>query len=749
MRKLMWLSLGFAGAVGLGAYFLTPGVYFYAGGICALFLAISLALMLRFPKLRLVAMVTFGCILGFLWQAGFEEFYLSTARSFDEQENTVTITATNYSYATDYGAAVEGRVALNGKEFHIRTYLPEKTMLSPGDGVTGTFLLRCTLPGCSKESDYYRSDGTFLIAYPRGELTVATAEKLPWYGYPAYIRSQITALIQGAFPADTAGFARALLLGDTDAIDYESNTAFKISGIRHVIAVSGLHVTILFSLVYLFTGRRKWLTAMMGLPVLFLFAAVAGFSPSITRACMMHALTVVALLFDREYDPPTALSFAVLLMLMVNPWTVTNVGFQLSVGCMIGIFLFSDRIKNWLMDRKRLGRFHGFSAKLAAWFSVSVSISISASIFTAPLSALYFGTVSLVIILTNLLTLWVITCIFYGILLACVAALFFAPLGSILAWVVSWPIRYVLFVAKTLAAFPLAAVYTQSIYIVMWLIFCYGLLAVLLFMKRKRPMILGCCAAMGLCIALLASWMEPLEDECRVTVLDVGQGQCILLQSQGKNYLVDCGGDSDTFAADQAAGLLLSQGISHLDGLIITHYDRDHAAGAAYLLKRIPADYLYLPNCADADGTAQDLRSYSDGQVLSVEQDVVVTFGSTKITLIPSQTAISDNESGLCVLFQSENCDILITGDRAAKGERELIEHMTLPELEVLIVGHHGSKTSTSRELLIKTSPAVAIISVGADNFYGHPADEVLARLEDFGCIIYRTDRDGTVIYRG
>ena len=100
-------------------------------------------------------------------------------------------------------------------------------------------------------------------------------------------------------------------------------------------------------------------------------------------------------------------------------------------------------------------------------------------------------------------------------------------------------------------------------------------------------------------------------------------------------------------------------------------------------------------------------------------------------------------------MTQTEKCDILITGDRSAKGERELIEHMTLPELEVLIVGHHGSKSSTCRELLIKTSPEIAIISVGEDNSYGHPADEVLQRLKQYGCIIYRTDLDGTIIYRG
>lgn len=749
MRKLMWFTLGFGIAAFAGSYALERQWYFLAAGACALLLAGCLALMLRYPKVRIGAMLLAGCVLGFCHQAAFDAFYLSTARAADEARLTLTITATNYAYETDYGAAVEGRIELSGISYKVRAYLPEDTALSPGDVVHGSFLLRCTLPGGARQSSYYRADGLFLIAYPKGELTVYPAEKLPWYGYPAYIRLNVTALLDDLFPADTAAFARALLLGDTSGIDYETDTELKLSGIRHVVAVSGLHVTILFSMVYALSGKKRIITALIGLPVLFVFAAVAGFSPSIVRACIMHALMVLAMLFDREYDPPTALSFAVLTMLVVNPWTFANVGFQLSVGCMAGILLFSDRIKNWLLQKKRLGRFKGKRRKIAGWFASSVSMSLSAVMLTTPLCAYYFGTVSLVGALTNLLTLWVISYIFYGIMLACAAALLFWPLGSGIAWLISWAIRFVLGVAGILADLPLAAVYTQSVYIVMWLILCYVLLAAYLCMKRKRPLSLGCCATIGLCIALAASWLEPLTDDCRVTVLDVGQGQCILLQSEGKNFLVDCGGDSDTAAADNAAGLLLSQGVERLDGLIITHYDRDHAAGAGYLLTRVDADFLYLPDCLDEDGTAESLISYAGGQIIMVREDMTVTFGGAKITLIPSESGRTNNESGLCILFQTEKCDILITGDRSASGERELIEQMQLPELEVLIVGHHGSKYSTCRELLIKTSPEIAIISVGADNSYGHPTDEVLERLRFFGCVIYRTDLNGTVIYRG
>lgn len=749
MRKLLWFTIGFSLAVGLGAYLLSPEVYFFVSGGCALLLAVCLFAMLRFPKVRIAAMVAFGLVVGFVWQSIYDANCLSIARSCDEQIAQLTLVATDSSELTNFGAATQCRVELNGKSYALVAYHEAETLLSPGDTLTGEFLLRCTLPGCGSDSDYSRAKGVFLTARAKGELTAATPETLPWYVYPAVWRLLLTDRIHDLFPADTAGFAKALLLGDTSGIDYSTDTDLKLSGIRHVIAVSGLHVSILFSIVYFFSARKKWLTAILGLPALLLFAAVAGFSPSITRACIMHGLTVLALIFDKEYDPPTALSFAVLTMLVANPWTVTNVGFQLSVGCLVGIFLFAEPIKGWLLDRKRLGRFRGWLGRIGKWFALSVSVSLSANVFTVALSAIYFGTVSLVGVVTNLLTLWIITFLFCGILLALAASALLYPLATAVAWLISWGIRYVLMVAKALAAFPLSAVYTASIYIVFWLIFCYVLLAVLLLFQHKRPFVMGCCAVLGLCFALMASWLEPLSDDCRMTVLDVGQGQCILLQSEGKNYLVDCGGDSDTAAADKAAALLLSQGIRRLDGLILTHYDADHAGGAVQLLQRIGADALFLPNSRDTGGIAQALYEGASGEMIQVDRNVEIAFGAVKITLFPSQNAETDNESGLCVLFQRGNCDILITGDRSARGERELIEATVLPQLDVLIVGHHGSKYSTCRELLITTQPQIAIISVGADNFYGHPSDEALERLYQYGCTVLRTDLHGNIIYRG
>lgn len=747
MRKLMWFAVGFALAAVIGMYFLWGNAYFPAAGITAVLLSGAIYLTRRYSRLRIGVAILLGCMAGFVWMSIFDTVYLSVPRAADGEKLNMTIIATDYSEQTDYGTALEGVGKINGKIYQMNVYLPKNMEVAPGDTVTGIFTLRATLPQCSGDSNYNRADGVFLTAKTSLVPEVDCVEKLPWYGYPAYVRQTVKEILNSCVSDDAAGFAIALLIGDKEGLDYETDTAFKVSGISHIIAVSGLHVTILFALVYFLTGRKRLLALVIGMPVLFFFAAVAGFSPSITRACLMHGLMIVAMLLDKEYDPPTALGFAVLVTLFVNPWTVTSVSFQLSVACMVGIFLFTEPIKNWLMDRKRLGAFQGKKRKLANSFSSSVGMSLGATVFVTPLCAYYFGMVSLVGTITNLLTLWIITFIFYGVMAVCIAGLIWMPFGKVLGWIIAWPIRYVLSVAGLMAAFPMAAVYTDSIYVVLWLVFVYILLGIHLLLKKKQIMTMSCCAVIGLCVVLTVSWTEPLLDECRVTILDVGQGQCILLQSEGKTFVVDCGGDSDTKAADTAAGALMSQGIFKIDGLILTHYDRDHAAGAAYLLSRVPSDVLYLPNCADEDGTSATLLQ-TDSRVL-ISELMSITFGNSKITLIPSKNALSDNESGLCVLFQTENCDILITGDRNTEGEQELMDMIDLPQLELLIVGHHGSKYSTGQALLEKTQPAIAVISVGADNSYGHPTQEVLDRLNEAGCIVFRTDLNGKVIYRG
>lgn len=383
------------------------------------------------------------------------------------------------------------------------------------------------------------------------------------------------------------------------------------------------------------------------------------------------------------------------------------------------------------------------------WLANSVSATLSSTVVTTPLVAYYFGCVSLVGVVTNLVVLWVISLIFYGIMLCLAISVVWTSAAVLAAKAVSLPALFVMGTAKLLSKLPMAAVYTTSPYVVVWLVGVYVLLTIFLLQKTKQPKLLLVCAVSTLLLTQIFSWAEPLMDDVRMTVLDVGQGQCILLQSEGKTYMVDCGGDDGEIAADLAAETLLSQGVSRLDGIILTHYDMDHSGGVGYLLTRIHCDQLILPNIVDTEGVGQALAEQIGGAVRYISDDVTFTFGDCSMTIIGPYSYHSGNESGLCILFQRKECDILITGDRGEIGELMLLHEHQLPQLDVLIAGHHGSAGSTGEELLTATMPKLVIISVGEDNRYGHPSNAVLKRLEAIGCQVRRTDLNGTVVYRG
>lgn len=746
MRKLMWFAIGFTVASALGIY-LSYGVWLLLAVLFCLPSAIVLGLGSSKWRKR-SAFALWGCFVCFLWLYGYDSIYLTPARALDGVKQKLCVEITDYSYDLGYGTATEGKIKIEDKVYRLRVYLDGKQSLAPGNLVEGTFQLQYTAAGGEKNTTYHQGEGIFLLAYDQEEPAVTFREpgRLQYLG--ARLRHRIISLIDEIFPEDVIGFTRALLLGDSSLLTYEEDTAFRISGLRHIIAVSGLHVSILFSLVYLLVGKHRGMTALIGIPVLLLFAAAAGFTPSITRACIMQTLMILAMLLNREYDPPTALSFAVVTMLLVNPQTITSVSFQLSVACMVGIFLFSQRIYDYLLNEKRLGKAKGktLRARLSRWICGSASVTLGAMVTTTPLCAWYFGCVSLVGILSNLLTLWVVSFVFYGIILACAAGFVWIPVGKAIAWCVGWPIRYVLFAAKSLTAVPLAAVYVGDVYIVSWLIFSYVLLAVFYFCKDKRPILFSCCILVSLGFSLCASYLEARVDPFRVTMLNVGQGQCVLLQNRDSCYLVDCGGDSPEGAADTAAEYLLSQGITHLNGIIVTHYDIDHASGIPLLLTRITTDRLYLPDVEETDTLRKNLTGEHSSLIYWIEPESTFPIPDGNITVFAAAADKSDNESSLCVLFQPENYDILITGDRTFSGEQALMDQTKLPDLEILIAGHHGAATSTGYELLWQTKPETVLISAGADNPFGHPAQETLQRLALFGCTVLRTDIDGTII---
>ncbi|MBQ4600365.1 MAG: DNA internalization-related competence protein ComEC/Rec2 [Oscillospiraceae bacterium] len=739
MRILLWFALGFGAACACAAYLsaLWPWL-----AVSVIFVAAVVFLLCKKKKtFALLLLVLAGFLTGTLWYRLYSGAVLAPAKTMDGFTGQISVTCSDYSHESEYGSVAEGMMYVQGKSYRVRVYLKGEKV-TPGDRIQGVFRMRYTAPGGQQDATFHKGEGIFLLAYPAGEYTVQERQTYDLKYVPAALREKLLDMLERIFPTDTEGFARALLLGDSSRLSYETMTDFSVTGIRHVIAVSGLHVAILFSFLGYVTGKRRLPMILIGVPVLALFAAMAGFTPSIVRACIMQLVMLLALLTKREYDTLSALAFAVLAMLVANPLTVTSVSFQLSVGSMVGILVFSGKVYRRVTDVIGGNKGKSLRARLVRFLCKSASVSISAMVFTTPLAAFYFGTVSLIGVISNVVALWVISFTFCGILIACLLGFLWLPLGSAAAWVVSFPVRYVLQVSAALAKFPLAAVYTESGWIVAWLVLCYGMLGVYLLCKGRRTARLCFAMVLSLCLSLTASWLLPLTESYRITVLDVGQGQCILLQSDGRTYMVDCGGDYGEDTADLAARTLLSQGIGRLDGMILTHFDEDHSGGAGYFLSRIPTDLLILPNMPNEEALASK-------KTLIADSSLQIAYEDTFIAVFASDNLTSGNESSLCVLFQAENCDILITGDRSMTGELELLQKAAIPDLEYLVAGHHGAAASTGTTFLNAVKPETVLISVGKDNDYGHPAEQTLQRIEAAGAKVLRTDEEGTIIIRG
>lgn len=745
MRRLLWFTLGFGGICLICVYFLWGRTLWFPAAICGCAWILLRFIGMKWERACPIAALFLGCCAALLWFSFFKAVYLGPVLTLDGQKVSVTVIASEYSGKSQYGDRVSGWFLWEGKPYQISLSLKKGVSLAPGDEVTAEFLIRLTVPEGEKESLYQSGSGLFLLGTQKSDAVIDSSSQDAWFLIPQKAANRLRDILEACLPKDTAPFAKALLLGDTDGLDYETDTALKLSGIRHVAAVSGLHVGLLYGIIRTLTFRKRWLTALVGIPVLAFFAAMAGFSPSVSRACLMTGLAIMADAFLKEYDSLSALSFGVLVLLLLNPFSAASVSLQLSVASVVGILIFYPGLHQWYQKKTAKLPRKGILGSVIRWFGSSVGISMSAMVLTTPLSALYFGTISLIAVVTNLLTLWCIMFIFCGTAFLCCAGLLWLPAGLFLGKLLAWPIRYVLFIAKVLSRFPFAAVYTRSGWITGWLILSYFLLVVFL-LRKKKPVFYACVCTGGLAAALFFSWWIPRRDDFRATVLDVGQGQCILLQSRGSSYLVDCGGGSGTAAADAAAEMLLSQGVHRLDGIILTHLDQDHINGLSYLLTRVETRTLLLSPAEEAD-LIYELPS-QDAAVSYVDCVQTIPSGTGTLILYPPDAGSKENDNCICVLFAVENYDILITGDRTATGEWDLVRNTELPYVDILIAGHHGSKYSTSQFLLDAVKPETVVISVGKNNIYGHPAPELLERLELYHCRIFRTDLDGTVVFR-
>lgn len=743
----MWFALPFGAGCALCQYLLPAGLRLWAAA--GVLLLGSLAL--RGKAKRAARIAAAGCAAGILWFSGYAALYLAPAEALADAKLILELELTDYPEEADGGARCEAKAAgLRGKVllYGERDLLP----LEPGNRilVQAKCYSAATLSG--EESGYYLSKGVFLRLYGSGALMSATEGNAGSLRYlPARLARWLEERVGELYSPEAGGLIAAMLTGERGGLGPRAYTWLSEAGLMHITAVSGLHCGFLIALLGLLVFRRQRLTAFLGYPALLFYMAMAGCTPSVVRACVMVGFVLLAPLAGREGDTPTALSGALLAILLANPFAIASVSLQLSFAAVAGLLLPAPKIYAGLA---RLGPkgLSGIPGRLWRFFLATTAASLGVMAVTAPLAAAYFGTVSLVSPLSNLLALWMAPALFACALLGTVLGGAFPALAG-LAVLPEWLGRYLLWAARLTAGIPGYGVYFTRPAVWLWLAGTYVLLGLCL--PARGPRWKWGAALVLSAACLLAVKAEPRmrvgDDRLAAVAVDVGQGAAMLFHSGERTVLVDCGSLNSPRMAGQAVAEAMDEyGWNRLHCVVLTHYHQDHAGGLPWLLARTGAEEFLLPQLSGSgqEGLQQDVLALAEEYGVAVryiEAPRSAALGDAVLTVYPPVAEGGANEMGLTVLCSAGEFDVLITGDMDAATEKKLAGKYELPDVEVLVAGHHGSKHSTSRELLEAVTPEVGIVSVGQNRF-GHPAREALDRMAEAGMALRRTDEEGNIL---
>jgi len=570
------------------------------------------------------------------------------------------------------------------------------------------------------------------------------------------IRERASGAFGEGMPAREAALARGFVLGEDEGIDAATEADFRRSGLAHLLAVSGQNVALLALLAMPVLAAfglplRTRLIWVLGLIVA--YVPLAGAGPSIQRAGVMGALNVLALLAGRLASRFHALAVAAIVTLAIDPRIAAAVGWQLSFAALFGILLLAAPLREAI--GRRLGG-GGWRRALAE----GAAMTVAATVATAPLIAFHFGEMSTTTLVANLLALPAVApAMWLGMLAAAAAQVpgfpvemlnaINAPLLAYIAQVAEWCGRPSwASVEVSLGPAGLAA--------------SYGLIALAAVAFRQRPTADGTktalyqrksarrrtihAAAAVTAIVLALTWSAGGGDEVgampsaglRVSVLDVGQGDAILLQPAGDDaVLVDTGPPGEGLLAQ-----LRDAGVGRLGAVVLTHDQSDHAGGlvelgGAIAVKRVVYGFLGSRTLSTATAVAPVRRVAAGGEVRS---------GALRLEALwppASLTAPGDdpNQTALVLLLRWRDFTMLLSADAEAESTP-----LDPGQLDVLKVAHHGSEDAGLAALLERAQPRVAVVSAGDDNPYGHPTAPTLSTLAAHGVRTWRTDRDGTVV---
>ncbi len=744
MRRLAVFAYSFSAAAFL-LVFLHPGTAVLLAAAVGLLVASGLFLALRGRNraFRFLSCLLPGLALACAGFALWDQLILQPAERLVGENRQVEATVLDYPLPAAYGESLTVRVG----HVRCRLYLDDASGLEPGQRIRFDARLRLTEEQTGE--NYHLSMGLPLFAYGKGEVQLLGPGDRQWLYYPAKLGKLLRDNIRAAFDEETAPFLTAILTGERSELKADSffYAMMREAGVLHCIAVSGMHLSFLVSFLAILLGRGKH-SSFVCIPVILLFMAVTGFTPSVVRAGIMQLALCVSVLLDRDYDNHSALALALGVLTALNPYASHNVGLLLSFLSTLGILLFYEKMskslfpvpKTW--EKKLPGR-------IVRYARGSLAVSLSALTLTLPVTAYCFGQIPLLGPLSNLLILWAVTLTFGFGMLSALLGFVWMPLAVIVGWPARLLVRYIRWIVSVIGRLPFASLYPQNDMISLWLLCLYLLMAAFRFLPGIEHRLQGfsIAAAVTLVFSCAAGCVIWRQDALDAAVLDVGQGQCVVLLGRDFTLVADCGStNAAENPGDTAARYLLSRGRLKVDALILSHYHADHRNGVEELMRRMPVGMLIAPPPESEEAQALlDLASALGASVNIVSEEVTeFSFGSLSASVTPPLGNVGDNEECLCALLRLGDYEVLTTGDASMETELRLLERLPLPDIELLIVGHHGSAGSCGEALLKAGAPDAAVISVGR-NSYGLPSEEALQRLMSAGAAVYRTDRAGTV----
>jgi competence protein ComEC len=591
----------------------------------------------------------------------------------------------------------------------------------------------------------------------------------------AEIRERALAGLGEGMPAREAALARGFVLGEDDDLDQGTKEDFVHAGLSHLTAVSGENVTLLALLAMPILAAfgiplRERLIWVIGL--IAVYVPLAGSAPSIQRAGVMGAAGLLATLTGRRTSRLYALGLALVATVAINPSVASDVGWQLSFAAVLGILLLAAPIRGWLITRLGRGPWRRALAE-------GIAVTVAATLATAPLIAFVFEEISLTSLAANVLVLPAVApAMWLGMVSAALAqipgiplapvngldALLLAYIAQVAAWCgrPGWAVLHVhIDVATMLAAYTAMAAAialgatlsrgrrlataraksTESAFAL------HAFSTVWRGKGMQRGLLLGITAFVVLLVLGFALWphraarIPGLRPGLRIDVLDIGQGDAILLQPRHAPAVLVDGGPP----GDELVGKLRDQGVDRLGAAIVTHDQSDHAAGIAEALGRIPIArlaYGRLDRRFLATARAEGARAEA------VAAGTTLRSGSLRLEVIwPPPTLLAEdppdtdpNVLALVIRARWHRFTMLLTADAEAESTP-----LDPGPIDVLKVAHHGSDDAGLGPLLDRIRPHLAVISVGADNSYGHPTPGTLAILATHGVPTLRTDQDGTI----